>query len=51
MTNSRLAILLLIILALAIGGIMVETYWDCRLSKGRSFSECVPPHPGPTGIF
>jgi hypothetical protein len=50
MTNSRIAIAILILLALAIAGIMVETYWDCRLLKGGSFKACVPPHPGPIGI-
>jgi FtsZ-interacting cell division protein ZipA len=50
MTNSRLAILILIVMAIAMAGIMVETYWECRLLKGRSFNECVPPHPAPIGL-
>jgi FtsZ-interacting cell division protein ZipA len=50
MTNSRLAILILIVMAIAMAGIMVETYWDCRLLKGGSFKECVPPHPAPIGL-
>ena len=50
MTNSRLAILILIVMAIAIAGIMVETYWDCRLLKGGSLKECMPPHPAPVGV-
>jgi hypothetical protein len=42
MTNSRVAILLLAVLALAIADIMVETYWDCRLLKGGSLKKCMP---------
>jgi FtsZ-interacting cell division protein ZipA len=50
MANNRLAILILIVIAIAVAGIMVETYWDCRLLKGGSFKECVPPHPAPIGL-
>jgi hypothetical protein len=50
MTNSRLAALILILLALVIAGIMVETYWDCRLLKGASLKACMPGQPGPIGI-
>jgi hypothetical protein len=46
MSNSNLAIAILIFMAIAVAGIMVETYWDCRLLKGGAFKECVPPHPG-----
>jgi hypothetical protein len=50
MRNSRLAVLLLAVLALVIAGLMVETYWDCRLLKGGSLKECAPGRPGPTGL-
>ena len=43
MTNTRVAVLLLAVLALVIAGLMVETYWDCRLLKGGSLKECMPP--------
>jgi hypothetical protein len=42
MTNSRVAVLLLAVLALAIAGLMVETYWDCRLLKGGTLKKCMP---------
>jgi hypothetical protein len=49
MTNSRVAGLILVLLALVIAGIMVETYWDCRLLKGGSLKD-MPGQPGPIGI-
>ncbi len=42
MSNQRLAAILLAVLALVIAGIMVETYWDCRLHRGHSMRECMP---------
>ena len=41
MVNGRLAAFFLVVLALVIAGIMVETYWDCRL-KRRLMNECIP---------
>jgi hypothetical protein len=40
MSNSRIAALLLSIIALLVTGLMVETYWDCRL-RGHSMKECL----------
>ena len=45
-TDSRFALLLLAVLAIVIAGIMVETYWDCRLRRGLSMRECIPPIDG-----
>jgi hypothetical protein len=42
-TDNRIALLLLAVLAIVIAGIMVETYWDCRLHRGLSMRECIPP--------
>jgi cell division protein FtsL len=39
MTNSRVAVLLLAVLALMITGIMVETYWDRETIAGRHTQE------------
>ena len=51
-TENRFALLLLVGLAIVIAGIMVETYWDCRLHRRLSMRECIPPIGGgnPTGI-
>ena len=43
MREDRFAILCLAVIALLITGVMVETYWDCRLLKGGSMRECLPP--------
>ena len=42
-TDNRFALLLLAVLAIVIAGLMVETYWDCRLRRGLSMLECIPP--------
>lgn len=42
MSHQRLAAILLAIIALAMAGIMVETYWDCRLRGRHSMNECLP---------
>ena len=42
-TENRFALLLLVGLAIVIAGIMVETYWDCRLHRRLSMRECIPP--------
>jgi hypothetical protein len=51
-TENRFALLLLAVLAIVIAGIMIETYWDCRLHRLLSMRECIPPIGGanPTGI-
>ena len=49
-TDNRFALLLLAVLAIVIAGIMVETYWDCRLHRGLSMRECIPPIGDATGI-
>ena len=41
-TDNRFALLLLAVLAIVIA-VMVETYWDCRLHRGLSMRECIPP--------
>jgi hypothetical protein len=50
--DNRFALLLLAVLAIVIAGITVETYWDCRLHRGLSMRECIPPigSANPTGI-
>jgi hypothetical protein len=40
--NSVIALLLLAALAVVCAGLMVETYWDCRLLKGGSLKKCMP---------
>ena len=42
MSNSRLAVLVLSVIALLVAGLMVEAYWDCRLLKHHSMNECLP---------
>jgi hypothetical protein len=42
-TDNRFALILLAVLAFVIAGFMVETYWDCRLQRGLSMRECIPP--------
>ena len=42
-TENRVALLLLVGLAIVIAGIMVETYWNCRLHHRLSMRECIPP--------
>lgn len=42
-TDNRFALLLLAVLAIVIAGVMVETYWDCRLHRRLSMRECIPP--------
>jgi len=43
-SNSRLsAVVLLSLLAPIIAGIMIETYWDCRLKARHAMRECLPP--------
>jgi hypothetical protein len=43
MNDRRVAILCLAVLAFLIAGLMVETYWDCRLLKGGTMQSCLPP--------
>ncbi|MDF0495185.1 MULTISPECIES: hypothetical protein [Bradyrhizobium] len=50
MSNSRVATLVLAVIALLIAGMMVEFYWDCRLLKGGTMKDCMPGRPGPTGL-
>jgi hypothetical protein len=42
MSNSRIAAILLAVLALVLAGLMVEFYWDCRLLKHGTMQECLP---------
>jgi hypothetical protein len=39
--DSRLAVFCLVCFAILIAGIMVEKFWDCRLTKGLTESECL----------
>ena len=39
--DSRLAVVCLIVLAIVLAGIMVEKFWDCRLTKGLSQADCL----------
>jgi hypothetical protein len=39
--DQRLAVFCLVVLAILIAGIMVEKFWDCRLTKGLSESDCL----------
>ncbi len=41
--DNRIAAFCLVVIALLIAGIMVETYWDCRLLQRGSITECMPP--------
>jgi hypothetical protein len=41
--DSRIAAFCLVVIAVLIAGIMVETYWDCRLLRNGSVAQCVPP--------
>jgi hypothetical protein len=41
--DNRLALVCLVVIAVLIAGIMVETYWDCRLLQRGSITECMPP--------
>lgn len=43
-SENRLAIFCLVLLTILIAGILVETFWDCRL-KGRSEGECLQGSP------
>jgi len=51
LNNSRIAALFLIAIALLVVSMMLESYWDCRLLKRGSETECMPGHPGPTGLY
>jgi hypothetical protein len=39
--DQRVAVFCLVVLAVLIAGIMVEKFWDCRLTKGLSESACL----------
>ena len=39
--DSRLAVFCLVLFALLVAGIMVEKFWDCRLTKRQSQSACL----------
>jgi hypothetical protein len=43
MKQNTVALLLLALIGILIAGLMVETYWDCRLTKKMSMRECLPP--------
>ncbi|MEY9103976.1 hypothetical protein ABH999_000172 [Bradyrhizobium yuanmingense] len=51
MSSSRIAALVLMTIALLVVAMMFESYWDCRLLKRGSMTECMPGRPGPTGLY